>query len=430
MSRTNILDLYFDTCQISRSITDSMWRFDMEIDKDYPCPALWEPVEAVLEEDGNKHCLFVGFPISKQKVVKDGDEYTRLSGVSYGWYVANKPLRPADRLLQSTTSGTSVSFEDPLTYLDRLIFASNTNPCGLIKENWDSTTNNWGTSTLPGIQFEQNENSTIQSAIDEISAYTGLIHFDYWKLYDPDYYPVSYCVNESNLDTSLNLPDPLIIESSDDQIDARTHRMIEDIQSTEEGDNWKNRVYVDAKIQDATDTYYSAVYPASWDIATNGLERPYQYCEELPPGTSASAATNWAMNRAKSIYSLLCTPTTTFEVPFWYKFDLQLFQKIQFLGFGNIPEDQMRITELRYDLDDDNGVVCSARCALDREWAAARKHALILKLDSLALQESINKVVNKKIQTSFLATITGVTSGAAIYQSVAGRAGYAATPNQ
>ena len=409
MNRTNILSLMFETCQISRSITDSMWRFDMEIDKDYPCPKLWEPVEATLIEDNKKYCIFIGFPISKQKVVRDGDEYIRLSGVSYGWYVANRPLRPAERTLQSTQSGNNIIIEDPIIYLNRLFFTDG-NRLGLKKGYWDASTNGWGTNELPYHQFESNENTTVQSVLDEICAYTGLIYLDYWMQVGPAWEPVSFLINSVNLDTKIGLPPPLIINSSDDQIDARTHRMIEEIQSTEEGDNWKNRVYVDAKIQD-TDTWYTAVKPATWDINVDGLERIYQYCEELPPGADAQA---WATKRCNQIYSLLCTPTTTFEVPFWYKFDLQLYQKIQFKGFNLVPEDMMRIVEITYDFSPDGGAVCSVRCALDREWAAARSLALILKQDSLALADAINKVVNKKTATNSIGTVTGVSGGSAV----------------
>ena len=144
----------FDKCQISRSITDSMWRFDIEIDKDYPCPRLWEPVEATLVENNKKYCVFIGFPISKQKVVRDGDEYTRLSGVSYGWYVANRPLRPSERTLQSTQSGSNIIIEDPITYLNRLFFTGG-NRLGLSKGYWDGSTTGWVQTNCPIISLNR-----------------------------------------------------------------------------------------------------------------------------------------------------------------------------------------------------------------------------------------------------------------------------------
>lgn len=432
--RKNLFDFKCEELTISRSITDTKWSFSITIDKDYPYPDLWEPVHAIKEVDGTQHCLFIGFPTSKQKVIRDGDEYIQITGNSYGWYLANRPLRPAERLLKTTVTGKDIVVEDPITYLERLIFGSNvvsdySNPCGLIKGNWDTSTNNWGTSTLPGVQFEANESATIQTVLDDISDYANLIHYDYWKKIGPDWQAVSYLVNESNLDTNMDLPSPLTITSSDEQIDARTHNMLEDIQFTSEGEKWKNRIIVDAKIQGA-DTYYTAMLPETWDIAENGLERIYQCCEELPPKTKAADATNWAKNRAAALYSLLCTPTTTFEVQFWYKYDLKLFQKIQFFGFANISDEVMRISELSYRFSDADGDMLSVRCSLDREWSSARKLAFITKMDHMAFTESINKIIDKRIQTTFLATITDVTDGAAIYQSVAGRAGYAATPNQ
>lgn len=432
--RRNLFDFKCEELKISRNITDTKWSFEMTIDKDYPHPDLWEPVHAIKEVDGTQNCLFIGFPTSKRKIIRDGDEFVQVSGCSYGWYLANRPLRPAERLLKTTVSGSDITVEDPITYAERQIFGSNTqtsytNPCGLVKGTWDTSTNNWGTSTLPSVQFEANESATIQTVIDDISDYTGLIHYDYWKKLGPDWTPVSYLLNESNIDTRMDLPAPLTITSSDEQIDARTHNMLEDIQFTSEGEKWKNRIIVDAKIQ-GTDTYYTAILPETWDMAENGLERIYQCCEELPPKTKATAATNWAKNRATALYSLLCTPTTAFEVPFWYKYDLKLYQKIQFLGFPTIPEDVMRVSELSYRFNDTDGDLLSVQCSIDREWASARKLAFISKMDSMAFTESINKIIDKRIQTTFLATITGVTSGSAIYQSVAGRAGYAATPNQ
>ena len=294
--RRNLFDFKCEELTISRSITDTKWSFEITIDKDYPHPDLWEPLHAVKEVDGIQHCLFIGFPTSKRKVVRDGDEFVQVSGCSYGWYLNNRPLRPAERLLKTTVSGSDITVEDPITYAERQIFGSNTqtsytNPCGLVKGTWDTSTNNWGTSTLPGVQFEANESATIQSVLDDISDYTGLIHYDYWKKIGPDWTPVSYLLNESNIDTRMDLPDPLTITSSDEQIDVRTHNMLEDIQFTSEGEKWKNRIIVDAKIQ-GTDTYYTAILPETWDMAENGLERIYQCCEELPPGTDAASATN------------------------------------------------------------------------------------------------------------------------------------------
>ena len=93
---------------------------------------------------------------------------------------------------------------------------------------------------------------------------------------------------------------------------------------------------------------------------------------------------------------------------------MQLFQKIQFNGFSQIPQDMMRITELSYDFDPDGGAVCSARCTLDRDWAAARALALILKQDSLSLADAIRKIVNKTTTTNYAGTVTGFSGGSAI----------------
>ena len=429
MTRRNLFSFMFDELTISRRITDTMWSFSITIDKNYDSPNLWEPVEATLEHEGVQYCLFIGFPISKKKIIVRGDEYWDIKGVSYGWYLPNTPLRPAERLLQTTKSGNTIIVEDPITYMNRIMYPGNVAITGLIKGTWDTSTIGWGTASMPGMQFEMNESATIQSAFDEIADYTGLIHYDYWKKVGPDWRAVSYLVNEANIDTKLDLPAPLVITHSDNQIDARTLKMIEDIQATEEGDNWKNRVVVDAKIQ-GSNTSYTAWMPSTWDIATNGLERRYQYCEELPPGTSAAQALSWANNRASTIYSLLCTPTINFDVPFWYNFNLKLWQKIKFDGFPNINPGQMRVVEINYRFNDSDGAVCNISCALERNWASARKLALILKLDQSALRDTIEKIIDKKSRATFLATVTGVSGSSAIYESVSGRAGYAATPNQ
>ena len=69
MTRRNLFSFMFDELTISRRITDTMWSFSITIDKNYESPDIWEPLEATLEHEGTQYCLFIGFPISKKKII-------------------------------------------------------------------------------------------------------------------------------------------------------------------------------------------------------------------------------------------------------------------------------------------------------------------------------------------------------------------------
>ncbi|HWQ65154.1 MAG TPA: hypothetical protein VN429_12105 [Methanospirillum sp.] len=421
---------------ISRSMTDAMWSWRLKIDKDRDYPKIWTDV-GLIETVGNKnYCLLRGFSLKSGKTYEEDDEYRVIDGYSYGWFVANRPVLPSDRLMKSTVSGSTITTEDPIAYLDRLIFgdsSSQGNICGLQQGYWMSATPNWGTDSLPYQNFEQSDSAMVQSVIDDISEYTGLIHFDHWLPVGNTWVPVSYLMTQDQIDSHMNLPAKLVIENTHASI--RNNQVVPPININEDGTKWKNRVMVTGTIQ-GTNNVYDYLYPTSWDLTTQGLERIYPYCFQMPATISTAAAQALVEARAKAIYSLLCTSTTTYEVKFWKRFDLQLYQQVQFTGFDNIPSDVMRITDIEYSWSADYGdswssPVCTIKCAIDREWSAARKLALILKQDYWAVADSLKRAIESSSKTTFLGTTVAYgPNGTAILKSASGAYVYAATPNQ
>ena len=431
MTRTSIFDYKFRQFKVRRSYTDAMWSWSMEVDKDYPVPPTFQPVQAVVSQDGVEQCILVGFPLTKSYIRDKSERGTRVTGYSYGWYVANRPLRPADRLLNTTTSGSTIIVEDPLLYASRLIHGSNLdNRCGLMKGGWDSSTLNWGTTSLPYQQFESTDSSYDQNAIDDINEYTGLFYLDDWKKVNGIWTPVSYYRNAANIDTGLNLPAAIEISASSSQFDIRNNRMMVDSEAEVNGDKWKNSVWVDGVVQD-TLTGYTCCIPSSWEVATMGLERPYQYCFEIPSGTNAANAQALVTKRAESLFGLLTMPAETYNVKFFGRYDLKLMQKITFTGFNTIPSDPMRIIDMEYTIDS-KGTVCSCNCMTERSWSSARKLALSLKQDWMAVSDTIKKGIESNTRKVVYGTITSYTnSGSAIMQAkTAGQLVYVSLPNQ
>lgn len=444
MRTSSIWDYKFTKFSVSRGIGDAMWRWSMDVANGYPIPPTWTRVEAIKYVGSKKYCLLIGFPLTKTYERSDDSRGTKVSGYSFGWYVANRPMRPSDRLLNTTLSGSTIIVEDPILYLSRLIHSTD-NPCGLLKGGWDSAVSGWGT-TLPYQQFESSDSSKVQNVIDEISEYTGLLYYDYWKLISNVYQPVTYLKNDTNFDAGFNLPTPITIDAyAPAQLDPndvgnaidlnqiQNNRVMVDTESEINGDNWKNSVWVDAVIQ-GTMAGAFARYPATWNPATMDLERPHQYCYTLPPTTTQAQANAIVAAKAASLYTLLSSPVETFSVKFFNRYDLQLFQKITFKGFApSIPDQTMRITNIEYTIDGDDGCVCSCQCMTDRSWSAIRKMSISLKRDWAAISDSIKRSQENKTKQIVYGTVINTNPGtqvAVIQSKSSGKMTYAGTPNQ
>lgn len=423
MSRNSVFEYKFEYIEIRRSATDACWTWTMVVDSDYPIPSVYEPLEMIIEDSGTEYCLLVGFATKHTHVTRDNRVYNEISGFSYGWYVQNAPILKADRLLKSTTSGTTIIIEDPLMYADRLLFRGGTNPHGLIKGGMSTSTPGWGTSVAYK-QFESSYSSTLQGVIDDMGNYAGLLSYDRWKKVGSIWQPAYYLVSDSDIDTKMDLPNPIIITNDSDSI--RLNRMVKDATSDNDATKQYNRVYVDAVV-DGTEKGYYAVIPATWDITTQGPERAYQDCFTLPPTLTAANCQTKTNQRAQTLYNLLSAPTQTYDIQFLGRYDIQLFQRIQFSGFPKIPDDMMRIVDITH-RKDYKGFQTSVRCAVDRQWSAARALGVILADNNWSkLANQIMAAIEKKQKTNYTGNaiaygpkgtvIARTSSGALVYQA-------------
>jgi len=53
---------------------------------------------------------------------------------------------------------------------------------------------------------------------------------------------------------------------------------------------------------------------------------------------------------ADSLFGFFSSGPDTYKAKFEFRYDLQLYQKIKFIGFAKIPEEEMRITEITYSI--------------------------------------------------------------------------------
>lgn len=450
MENNSIWDYKFKRFSVSRSITDAMWRWEMEVDKSYPTPPLFKPIQAVKTVGNKEYCILVGFPINRRYSRADGERSTIVEGYSYGWYVANRPIRPEKRLVPTSLDGKTIKVNDPIGYVRSLIHDGGNNPCGLIPGLWDTETPGWGSASLPYQQFESSDSSFIQNVIDEICEYTGLFYYDYWKKSGGLWVPASYMRHQSKLqntgDNGFGTPAKITIRYDGTvtnsagivQSHLQNNRVMVDTEAEVCGDDWKNSVWVDGVIQ-GTMKGFSARIPAAWN-ATETVERPYQYCFQIPPTVVASGADitdaqakNIVSTRAQQLYNLLTAPTERYSVKFFNRYDIQLLQELRFEGFGSqIPTGDLRIVEIEYSIDADQGEVCSCRCMTDRSWSASRRLSLILKRDWASVSDSIARSQESKKKQVIYGKVVGKGPKNTIIlrNEASGALTYASVPNQ
>ena len=424
--RYSVFDYKFKSFSVHRSFSDAMYTWEMEVAEGYDTPPTHEPIEAIKWVNNKKYCLLVGFPITSQSKRSDSEHGTVMSGYSYGWKVPQRPILQEDRLLKSTVQGNRIIIEDPLLYLSRLIHSTD-NPCGLLKGGWDSKVEKWGSIDLPYQQFEASDSSNVMNQVDDICEYAGLFYMDGWKEINGIFQPVTYLRSETALDTGYDLPDPILITANSD--DVRTQRVMVDAESEINGDKWFNSVWVDGVIQGET-SGVTRHKPEKWVVADMGLERPYPYNFTLPPMTRAEVIKK-VVEKCNYLYDLVTIPAETFSVKFFDRYDLKLMQKIRFSGFSTIPDMQMRITEIEYTINADEGCICTCTCASDRSWSAMRKLALSLKRDWAAVSDSIKRSIESKMQQVTYGRVVAVNGSTVIMEDPkTGAHSYVNLPNQ
>jgi len=225
-----------------------------------------------------------------------------------------------------------------------------TNPATVIAgllggDNWEATTGiepynintvaEWGT-TLNTRVFDFDAKTTKATAIQQICDYCRYMFVVKWRLIAGSYYrPAGYFISENDIDTDLDLPAAVTITSPDSYLKGK-------ISIVSKVTERYNKITVTGR--DPAGTVFTKTESSPGLL--NGDELPV----EFPENSGAWTTQTQVDARALELYNFYINPSTVWTATFQDRVDLDLLQKIKFIGYTTrgVTEDWMRITSVRY----------------------------------------------------------------------------------
>ena len=322
---TDVDNFLIEGWRVSKTIQDVLWKFSGRIDK-LTTPSYFKNFVALADDHLDvENIVFLGFiPGAGYTLATAADKVT-LNAYDYGWYLSS----------QFVPESIRITDED-------------TNPSDTIKTllggevNWVVTTgiepyqirdvSDWATTKKP---FLWDSKTSKWKAIQEICEYTHHVFMVKWhKTANDEYYSIAYFVHEDEIDTYLDLPAMVTVTSPDSYLMSGVR--IEDKQEEK-----YNRVICKGANKITGDWFDKTIESAG---VTAGDELPIEYVYE---STDMDDQTK-TDTKAQELYDFFHTVAKVYSASFKKRMDLQLYQKIKFVGYDNIATDEMRITGISY----------------------------------------------------------------------------------
>jgi len=195
----------------------------------------------------------------------------------------------------------------------------------------------WG-DTLNRKVFDFDRTTSRIQAIQRICDYCRYVFIVKWRdIGGGILNPCAYFCNEDDIDTYLDLPDPVTFTKPDPYVDDK-------ITWDVKGDEKYNRVTVYGRESDGTSISYT---DETADV-TNGDEIPVEFVESAGAFTTAAQV----QARAEELLTYFSTAQKTYTITLNQRTDLEILQKVKFSGWTEIPDSWMRIISISYTIDD------------------------------------------------------------------------------
>jgi len=363
-------ELKVESISVNKSIQDATWNCDITIDGTETISFFRHVTVEIPDHNSVSRVVFVGFIPTSNHVLASVTNKSKATAYDYSWYLSVQQM-PDEYLITNAEPSTIIlallGGEDWET-------VTGINPYQLIEvEDWATITKT----------FIWDRKTTKHQAIQEICEYIGYIFLIKWKLISGFYYPIAYFVPKDDIDTYLDLPSPITITSG-----VSDQHVIEGISIENTQVESVNRVIVKG-INAATGTYYSSTKESL--SVTDKEEIPIEiYYESADLNTQEKAD-----DKAEEIYNLLQEFPKTYDVQLINRTDLELYQKIKFVGYSQIDEVYYRIISINYSKIGINTKV-SIKLAKDDDLSNL---ANILRNNSGDFTNNITKIVDSRLDS-------------------------------
>jgi len=362
---------FLTSIQVKRSLTDKMYSATLGFDKLEVAGATsgiyWQKLMMWIPDySGTYNLVFLGFaPSSQSNYTAYGGE-EGLTAYSYDYYLKYF----LDPLFVTMPWQAGIQTMTPSTFVEGCLGQ----PLALIGKQW-SPSGDWSPyvtgiypfelndpdgwdSTMTAIPFGFTTKTTKQAAFDKIVEYTRQIFYCHWYLFGTPkiFTPVAYLIKSyADIDSATtglgdDLPDPLQVTNGADSVDYPTDGggyILSPVPLDQKGEDSYNWFTVRGQYPSGAwfqkDFWTTDVYDHEKNPTGTIIKR--QYYEENPNINNPTDAYNRAMDLGNYYQQQVMTWQCTFRL----RSDLRVYQRVQFFGYTQIPDDTYRIIDINYD---------------------------------------------------------------------------------
>lgn len=331
----DIDDYKVESWKVSRSMEDKFWVLKARIDE-HTTPAFFQLLKATVKDHQNiRRTPFVGMIPAIDYQIRTAEDKADLTGYDYAWYL------------------TVQYVPDSMLTIDIEQNPSRTIKALLGGDDWEKTTGiepyrindvpDWDTIKT---EFTFLEKSLRWSALVEVADYCDFVFIIKWREVAGTWRPCAYFVHEDDVDSStagIDIPTAVTIT-------APNAYLINDVMVKDEPVFRYNKILCIGFNQEDDEYFYST---AQTFAVANGDEiaREYTYTD---PKLDTQDKTE---NKAQELLDFFQDSAITYVAKFKNRMDLELYQKIRFIGYRKIPAAEMRITKITYTREHANDVV-------------------------------------------------------------------------
>jgi len=382
-------DDYIVSGSISKTVEDVAWTANFEVDHRWDIYAFTNKY-SILRDDhnGTSRRIFFGFMTGADHIHQIAAHRMHIPMVDHGWYLSRQTVQP-DVVTNHLDS-------DPATIIEELLGGANSGNISGIGEYTLRTNPDWSSIQKT---FQWTTKTSKWQAIQEMCAYTGYVFHVLWSAEgDSSLYAKAYFVKDTEIDSGyMDLPAAVTITSPDDTLI--------DINYIFDRSEVYNEVNCKGYNKDTPE--YFIYITQSAEVAA-GEECPVTYYYQDLSGILDTMTKTGVKSQA--LFDDLYTSPKIYVVRFKRRYDLQLYQKINFSGYTGIITDDMRITGITYNfglLDTTVEIQCSPISSL----IVSNHEQVTRSLDTNVITEEqrvASGQVRRIVPVASLATITDV----------------------
>jgi len=324
----DFMDQRVEALSVRRNISEVLWRAEATINGIAPVShdVLRQVNIDIPDHTGALQRVFYGVAPNNLITQQPAKNKTKVTCYDYGWHLTQRVVPVTLRSIPAATP--------PEAAVAALLGGADWEKETGVQPYLMVPATAWGTTVTPRIMVFPRTTTRMAA----IQAYCELLDYCFFVLLrtgdDGRTIPSGYFIPEDQIDTVLDLPDPITITNPAPYLDGSPATI------DQRGDEKYNRVIVEGM----TAAGLALIAVAETADVTAGEEIPLEYPD---------ARTDWDTQekvdaRAAELLEYFQNEGQAYRCTFVKRSDLRLFQKIKFVGWANIPEVWMRIVDIEY----------------------------------------------------------------------------------